>query len=285
MSKGVVLLALGHQYFGKMAAALAASIKVCGGIPITLFHAGNAILDLSGDERNLFDLVELQAKDYVLNGEYRYLRPKLLLYDLSPYDETLYLDVDMAWLNMPVMQLFDECKSDFEMKNYGFTKLKDSPNDNKAWCSYSDIALIYKLSEQKNYHLSSEAIYFKKTKEVKKLFRAALKVFDNPKIEYRQFAGYMADEMAFQVAMMQTEVYPTLDNWQPVYWRQSNKARCVISALSPDFYALSMGGVRATETEQSIYNIMVQSAYQKLSISRPHKWVNKNRFLNERKQW
>lgn len=284
MTKGVVLIAIGHHNFGRMAAGLAASIKVCGDIPISLIHSKSVLQDLSEDEKSLFNLIEINEKEYTKDGEPRYLRPKLLLYELSPYDETIYLDVDMVWLNRSIIDLFEECKShDFIMKNYGWKKLKDSPNDGKAWCTFSDIALVYKLSEQKNYHLSSEVIYFKKTKEVKKLFNTSIKIFDEPKIGYRVFAGYMADEMAFQIAMMLVELYPAIDEWQPVYWRQSNNAQCTIQRLNENFYAMSMGGIRASEKEQSIYNIMVQSAYQKLSIPRPHRWVNKNRFLNERK--
>lgn len=278
--QGVVLISLGNPNYGRMAVALAATIRAASNIPITIFHDG--VLD-GIREKPIFDSVKLSSEEYTLKGEPRYLRPKLLLDEISPYDETIYLDVDMVWMGGSIEALFAECaNTDFNMKNYGHSIIKDSINDERAWFNFSDAMLMYKLSEQKNYHLSSECIYFKKTKEVKKLFQLARKVFDNPKIPFKDFAGYVADEMAFAIAMMQTEKYPTIENWQPVFWRQSNKTKFTIQNIREQFHAMSMGGSRATEQERQVYNNIVAAAYYKLGILHPYQWVNKYRFLKER---
>ena len=282
MNRGVVLIAVGHPNYGRMAAALASTLRLSNDdIKITLLYSNEAISELREDELSLFDLQLLDKETY---KEGRYLRPKLLLYDLSPYDETIYLDVDMAWLGGSINDLFYECvDSDFNMKNYGYTNINKSIDDVKDWAMASHVAIAYSLSDEKNFHLSSECLYFKKTKDVKKLFSLALKIFDKPKVESREFAGYVADELAFNIAMMKLKLYPSIENWQPIFWRQSNKALCTIQNLKENFKALSMGGVRATDTEQFIYNTLVSSAYYKLGILYPYKWINKYRFLRERK--
>lgn len=286
MSKGVVILAVGHAYYGKMAVALASTIKVCSpAIPITILCSPGAIEYLNNDECSLFDKIIIPKESYVIQGDVRYLRPKLLLYDLSPYTETLYIDADISWFNQPIEGIFNLCKdTDFCIKNYGFTNIKDTLEDKSAWASASDIRLVYKLKDELNYSISSEIIYFKKTKQTKKLFATALSIFDNPKVSFRLFAGYMADELALSISMMVNKIYPSIVDWQPIYWRQSNKEQCSYPILRDKFYGLSMGGVRATKQEIEIYNMLINKAYYTLSISHPHSWINKSQFILDRKQ-
>jgi len=274
MSKGLLLICIGHHYYGKMAAALAATIRACSDIPIALVCDRISLSDISESEKKLFQLIPIVNEGYAL-------RNKLCLFELSPFDETLYLDVDMAWFGRDPLELFTD--TDFNMKNYGSTLLDKAENNTKAWANFTEISVIYGLGSKLNFHLSSEVIYFKKTDRVKELFEKAKQVYDNPKITYRTFAGYMADELAFSIAMMQTDVYPQ-EKWEPVYWRQTNTAKCFIPSLRETYYGISMGGIRATDVEQQIYNNLVSAAYYKLGMVHPHKWVNKNRFLNDRKK-
>lgn len=272
--KGILLIALQHHYYGKMAAALAATIRACSDIPIALICDRISLSDISESEKNLFQIIPI-------NNEGHALRNKLCLFDLSPFDETLYLDVDMAWFGRDPLELFTD--TDFNMKNYGSTILDKAENNSKAWANFGEISLVYGLGEKLNFHLSSEVIYFKKTERVKDLFEKAKQVFDNPKITFRQFAGYMPDELAFAIAMMQTDLYPQ-ENFEPVFWRQTNKSNCYLPSLREKFHGFSMGGIRATDVEIQIYNNLVSAAYYKLGLVHPHKWVNKNRFLNNRKK-
>lgn len=285
-TKGVVLIALGHHYYGKMAAGLCATLKAIEPtLNVTLFYSQSAIADLSESERNLFNLVEVSSDKYSLNGYSRFLRPKLLLHELSPYDTTIYLDVDMVWLGKPISELFAELENvNFTVKNYGAKPLSQSIDDPKAWAKYSDIALIYNLTDELNFTISSEFIYFKKTDEVKALLEKAVQVFDNPKIDYREFAGYVADELALSIAIMCTKTYPHKASYEPIWWVQSNIEKPTLANLREKFYAISMGGVRATTSNEQLYNILVSSAYYNLNIKYPHKWVNKHRFLQERKK-
>lgn len=272
--KGIIIIACGHPYYGRMAAGLAATIKASGTLlPITVLYHGNALLHLSDAELKLFH-AKLIPDKYIKGS---YLRVKLCLPDLSPYSETLYLDADIAWLGKNPDELF----GGFRIKNYGSSKLKNLAENPKAWAKYADIISAYGLAESTWYDLSSECITF--TKEDAPIFRTALKFFDKPNIEFRDFAGYMADELALSFALATHDV--GLPAWEPIYWRQSNSTKCYIPAIRESFYGFSMGGARATDTEISIYNSLISAAYFKLGIDNPFKWVNKSRFLQERKQY
>ena len=93
MKKGILILAIGHPYYGRMAAALAATIKTTGtGIPIHLAYTESAISHLTEKEIALF------SSKSIINDKYCTpvpIRSKMFIYQLSPFDETLYLDADL----------------------------------------------------------------------------------------------------------------------------------------------------------------------------------------------
>lgn len=279
MTTGIILIAHGHPYYGKMAAGLAATIKASScELPIALCFSGYAMSHLNTKEIELFSsLIDI-------NDTPSGIRAKLMLPELSPFDLTIYLDVDMAWLGRDVNELLKQCEGyDIMVKNYEATPIHKSSDDPKAWARNSDIALAYGFYDELYYHLSSECIVFYNTHEVKNLFRKAQRVYDSPKVPFRPFAGGMPDELALSIAMMMTGVYPGIQKWEPVFWRQANKAKLQIDTLREKFFGFSMGGTRCTENEKHIYDVLISSAYHQLGIANPHRWVNKHRFLPERK--
>lgn len=159
--------------------------------------------------------------------------------------------------------------------------LKNMVEDKRAWVNYKTLIDVYGMGELPYNDISSECMVI--THEEKTIFKTALNFFDKPIIDYRPFAGYMPDELALSFALAKHEI--ALPKWEPIYWRQSNKTKCYLPELRQNFYGFSMGGARATDTEISIYNSLISAAYYKLGIDNPYKWVNKSRFLQERKQY
>ena len=122
--KGILLIALGHPIYGKMAAALAASIKATSQeIPIVLYCSEQSTSRLMEGEKKLFDQMLIMPEEYyITNGVERFLKAKTFVYDLSPFDETIFLDVDMIWSPKKKPEdLFEELNNlDFTMCNEGY---------------------------------------------------------------------------------------------------------------------------------------------------------------------
>lgn len=285
--KGILIIACGHYNYGRMAAALAATIRASfPDTHITLAYAGQAMEHLTMQDLLIFDeRVAINEKYYTNDNGVSWLRPKLFLPEISPYDETIYLDCDMAWLNKSPEIIFELCKDlDFVVKNYSNENINDALDSNKEWAKASEIRTAYQINDVPFYAISTEVVYFKKTDQVKKLYKNAAQIFDNPLVEYRSFAGGMADELALNIACMLQQKFTGIDNFVPVFWRQAEKKYPILETLRNDYFALSMGGARSASAEQNIYNILVAAAYYALGISHPYKWIDKSRYLNERKK-
>lgn len=285
MSQGIVLIACGHPFYGRMAAGLAATIKVVNkNIPITVAMAGEAANHMTDEELKIFDTVIMLPDNYFVKS---WVRIKLLLPEFSPYDETLFLDCDMAWLSKDPQELFDQCSPyDFVIKNYDSIPLSKAIDDPKEWAKASDIRAIYGVKDAKLYSISSEVIYFRKSESVISLFRSAVEIFDNPKIPYLEFANYVADELAISIACMKAGKYTGIESWNPTFWRKYEKVNPYLDKIKPKFYALSMGGARSGQQEKACYKIQVEAAYKALGIHSPFIWVDKATFLpSQRKKW
>ena len=82
--KGILLIALGHPIYGKMAAALAASIKATSAeTTIVLFCSEQSTTRLMEGEKKLFDQMHTMPEEYyITNGVERFLKAKTFVYDL-----------------------------------------------------------------------------------------------------------------------------------------------------------------------------------------------------------
>jgi len=99
-STGILLVAVNHPYYGNYAFQLALSLlQTSPKMKISLAHNGSGIGHLTANQLEIFDKV-IRVKDSILevNGRRETMRFKAFLNDITPYDETLYLDADMLWL-------------------------------------------------------------------------------------------------------------------------------------------------------------------------------------------
>ncbi len=284
MNKGIIIMALGHAYWGRWAYNLAMSIKfTCPEIKITLLYAGdgkNQITDLT-----LFDKVmEVPAEYYTTHRGIEYLKVKTYLYKLTPYRETIFLDADMLMTpRRKISDLFEELKDiDFTMANRGHTNLNENPQDEfGVWASPNHIKEVFGFKKGKYYNLSSEFIYFKKKKAVSKLFADAAKYYMTDKITLTHFFNNgMPDELPFTISMIKNDLYPHLDNFLPIYWEASHRPPLRLSGgdLS-QHYGYSMGGHIAHPIMKKNYDNLVQFYCNQFNIRYPSKWINKIRWM------
>lgn len=275
MNRGIVLVSIGHAYYIRMAYQLAFSIKANESVSITLISNNYNVLN--EDQRNVFDnIIHHDSK----NG----LRVKTNIYNLSPYDETIYLDVDMLALNInSFTKLFDELKDiDFTVACRGKSESKDWSKKTSMWAdltSYKD-----RFPNGLWYQLSSEFIYFKKSDKIKKLFDDANKQYDEIR-DFNLFGNTMADEFAFGISCCINEIYPHKENFTPIYWAHAEKRpmREIDPYINEGYYGYSMGG-KTSHPKQQDYYINMLKYYQQKSKSRIDIFVpkSKNYYLPER---
>jgi hypothetical protein len=286
-NKGILLLALGHPFYGRYAVNLAMSIKASDpSMPIALAYTESAITHFNDHMKSLFDhMILVDAEHYTKNGKVEYIKAKTSIYDLTPFSETVYLDVDMIWLpNNPIGKLFDELKDvDFTIQNRGFVDISnpDIAHDHSWWVNVKEMKDAYEFKEGKYFTLSSELIYFKKKKEVKKFFADAKKIYDNIKVKYMEFAGGIPDELVFSISMIKNNFYPHLPYYTPVYWEKAELKRMHGKELQDKHVAYSLGGRQNTPQMSRTYDNLVTYYSRHFGVQNIFKAQNKNNFLKQ----
>tara|TARA_Y100000310_G_scaffold72348_1_gene68391 strand:- start:257 stop:1123 length:867 start_codon:yes stop_codon:yes gene_type:complete len=284
--KGVIILALGHPYWGRWAYNLAMSLKFSTPeVNISLLYAGRGrdqIIDTT-----LFDkFIEVPEKYYTTNGRIEYVKAKTALYKLTPYKTTICLDADTIWINeKPIRDLFNELDGiDFTMANRSFMDLEEEriTDEFGVWASPNYIKKKFNFTKGRFYNLSSEMIYFKKDKKVSKLFSDAFKIYDKP-LEHRIFNGGMPDELPFTISMIKNDIYPHIDNYVPFYWEaaQMPPKRFTGGDLKP-YYAYSMGGHMAHPIMRKTYDNFVKFYSKHFNVMHPYLWTDKRAYMPER---
>lgn len=284
MSQGVLLLALGNAFYGNYAVQLARSIKAASpNTSVSVAYSGNV---LSHNRELPFDHKIVVQNDYfITNGFPDYLKAKTHLYELSPYDKTIFIDADVIWCpNRPITELFEQLSEvDVTFSNKGRQKLSEARKGFIHWANPEDIAKEYG-SEGWLYNVASEFIYFRKSKEVQEFFEVAQRAYLDPKIEYKKFAFHLPDELAFEIAMIHTGLYPHKEMFMPFYWEQYEKRGLKRHEIQAQYYGLSIGGNLLTEGEKQMYNELANIANSKFGISGYFDARSKMSWLIERKE-
>lgn len=284
--KGILLIALGHPYYGKMAVNLAISLKnTSPNVPITLCLGDGADSHIDQHEMSLFDKVETINKDYYHRAKIlkEYIKVKTALYDLSPYDETIYLDVDMVWGTKSIAELFERLKDEkLVIQNRGFCSMSEPDEKYSWWTNIKTLGEKYDIKEGKYYSFSSEFIYFKKCKEVKEFFKKAQKNYETLSVEYTLFGGGIPDELIFSLTSLQMNLEQPIEYFTPIYWEQAENRKLSGSELLNQFYGYSLGGSSQSSKEQTIYNNLVQYHANKKGFVNLWKAKNKREFIPQR---
>lgn len=285
MSKGVILIAAGHPYYGNFANQLCRSVKASSpGIDVAVATIDGA---LSHCAIHSFDKIIDIPREYVTTkGQPDYVKAKAYLYELSPFTETIFIDSDVIWLpQKPVTDLFEMFKDiPFTMANRGAQEIGKAKEGFIHWCSPKTLIEKYGFKpDTMLFNAASEFIYFKKCKEVKALFKEAQKVYADPPKGFKMFAFHLPDELAFEIAMMKTGLHPHVAPFIPFYWEQFERRQLPVYDMYKQYYAYSMGGNTNTGNTAQIYNNLAQHYNKKFGVSGYFPAKNKSGFLPERK--
>lgn len=203
----ILLIAFGKPGYAYAAYNLAFSLKhFSPNIQITIFHDG--VLDrLPPEKKTYFDTIErLEKADPA--------KIKSQIYDISPFEETLYLDVDGIALKDITPLITELKKHNYYTHVVGEHKLGESNKmSSMLWAYANDIMAHYGLHKDTVLPATNSSIvWFKKCDEVKNLYEQLKQNLSNPiplkNLRY-QWGGTQPDELYLNIALAQTGIkYP-----------------------------------------------------------------------------
>lgn len=285
-TKGILIIACGHPFYGRMGFNLAASIKSMEpDMPIALRWAGDALNHLKNyDLLKVFDSVEqIPEHCYRIEGKNKWIRTKVFMYDLSPFAETIFIDADTIWFpKRKPSQLFKELEpAEITFANYTRHDL-EKVKDEQVWAKLSEVKAAYGFDKGYYYALQSEFVYFKRSETNAAYFKKAKEIYDNPKVNTIIFAGFVPDEFAFSVAALLCGIEPHKYPYFPTYWHPVHK-KIDRETLFDRHYILSVGGAFQSDYFKKLYDQLASVAFRKLRLESPFKYINKRSWLPERK--
>lgn len=278
LDKGILLLATGHPYYAHMAFNLLVSLRSFEPeLPIAILHDDQGFKLLENYKQDSFTKSILLPNKLIGGDPYKV---KLHLDELTPFEKTLFLDVDMLWNNFrSPMELFAELEGiEFTMINRGRVSSADSTLS--RWVNLSEVGDAYKLDEF--YDISSELIYFEGQPKV---FAEARKVYNKPKVNVSAFGAGLPDEAFFMIAIEKLGIKLHQCPFEPTYWearyfpKQHNRTHIC------NFYALSVGGAFTSNHIKKIYDSLCIHYYNSMGLAiKPYQLQNKSRIIKERRK-
>jgi hypothetical protein len=288
-NKGVVVVAAGHPYYGRMAFNLAKTIKaVDSTCPIQLIVQGNALNHINNKELFVFDYIT-RVDGY--NG----FELKLYVNELSKFDSSLLLDADCIWVNKKSpLQLINELneKCIFTGITEGYHDYTDPDKSDPSnryyfWADLSEMQQQYQLKD-KIYQWRTEFIYFNKCQYVDNLFASAKSVYENARTQLaslKLFAGNVPDELAINIAACIHNIHPHQYKWCPSFWHRLTYENVPpIEQVSDQYYILSCGSNINTGNVKRVYDMFVKSASYKLGLQHMFQLISKREMMPDRQK-
>lgn len=284
-TQGILLIATSHPYYGRMAYNLAITLKAAeSDMPIAIISDEIGLKHLTQEQKDIFDIhIPTNAGDGIKS-----VQPmRLDLPRLSPFCETLSLDVDMLWLEKKPSEIFALLdKTDFTAVNEGYTDLETM--DDHTTKLYTNWAPVEAIKEAygligKLYQLRGEVIAFRKTKDIVKFFATAKKIQAKPLLDPDLLGDSVTDEFSFNIAANQRNITPHEDGWQPTYWpaRHGFIVPEIYTLYGP-YYAFSLGGNTANRQLKTAHDFIVKAAAYKLGLPLTFPLASKREYLTDR---
>lgn len=286
-TKGVLMIGVGHPNYGSMCLNLAMSIKYSSpNTKIAVVHSENSLNYIRPENRSFFDhLIECPKEYYTRGGNTEWIKTKVHMYDLSPFDETIFIDADNLMLpQCSIDKVFKEMTGkSFMWSNRGSLLISKAPDDFSVWANMRHIEKEYPAKGSRWYQLHSEFIYFKKSKKNEKFFQKSIDVYENLKVPHRSFGGGIPDELPFGIACILTNQYPEKEPWTPVYWEVAEKKGYIgKDMMQQGFIAYSTGGSHHDNRMKNFYNNLVRFYANNFGVQHPYKLRDKRTWAQER---
>jgi len=289
MSKtGILILALGNVRYSRMAMMLAASIKANGcTLPIAVAQDVDQISD---EYRKYFDqFITIPTHCYTHQEKICHIKAKAHMNEISPFDETLFLDADIILINNGMInQVIDDLIGiDFAIKHSGGTPY-DSEKVTKElmqWANLLEVKAAYGFTNEMIWNVHSEFIWWKKNESNNKLFAKWIETFETLKVTPIQFAGCIPDELPLWIAMCITGAKPHNDMFHPTYWNGDSAKDAHIYQIRDKYIGISIGGKSLSAQQESNYNNLCKIYQNMLGFPYVFKAISKKKWLPERQNY
>lgn len=284
LDKGILLVAYGHPYYSRMAHNLAISLRYHNkDIKIAICIANDGFNLLYDSEKGVFDQV-IEIPDYCYLNEDGSVDPykiKLHLDILTPFEKTLFLDVDMLWNNFKSpMELIDSLSGDSFKVIYRDILDCDSDSLKSSWVSLKEVKEKYKIN--KVYDISSELIYFDHKSNI---FNLARKIYKDRILNIGKFGLGTPDEVYLMIAISLSKLDFGGESWEPTYWEPRHYPKQHSREFINNYYAISVGGAFVTNHIKKIYESLCKHYFYSLGIvTSPFQLINKSQIFNERRK-
>lgn len=204
MKKGILLIGIG-DYYQKLAYNLLKSIKKHTDIEVTLVTDDTSPYFI----KEFDNVVEPQLCHYLENRRINPFKLKTFINLYTPYDKTLYLDVDTVCIN-DISEIFEK---DFYIQEVGRYGYEEADKCHMVWVKKAgltirDIFDAYNVSKEVKYpEYNSSVILF--TKEHDGYFAKVQECYNDRRIAFKDIGGRYPDELAFNLASALTNTYNT----------------------------------------------------------------------------
>ncbi len=296
---GVVLIAAGHPMYTHMAYNLALSIRYHSQIPIALFAHGGGLKYLFDDQKDVFTTInEIPDEFFMVDAKPQYIKTKTHLYDMTPFDETIFIDSDAIFSPFKTIEgLFEENKDcDIQFACRGDKTMEQTIKS--EWVNLSEIKDKFGFNHW--YELSSEFIYWKQGDVAQDVFDRAkyyylnhgmdIKRWVGDKLEQKknaiqEFAGGVPDEVPFAIALEQLEI-KIKSPYTPSYWQPAFFTKVIPDVkVQKDYYFISAGGATIQSNIKRMYDNLAKHYSMRTVKKRPaYQLVAKQKLIPERKK-
>lgn len=271
---GVVLISVGSPFYGVLAYNMAVSIRLKSDVPITLLADEQSLAKLMPNQREVFtEIIFPPYSDYSEKGILNPLKLKTRIYDYSPYDSTLYLDVDGLFLGD--FREFDDLIK--ELKDFQIHEVK------RHKFPYDKVGMIWTRGKDKVQHLpeilkeykvkapypeyNSSFIWFKKSEKNEKYFSQVKENYDNKHQVYTQLGTLYPDELAWNLASAQLKHYGKKDGYRPIYFNWEDEI-APLPTIASLYFFLGMAAGYQPGKLLGYYNGIARANCSKIG----HKW-------------
>jgi len=287
MTKGILLIALGYDVYGSYAYNLALSLKANNNhIRVCLLYEPSAVSKLTETELSFFDdMILIPAEEYK-NGQYH--RAKLLAHKYTPFDYTVYMDVDTIWIpnKNPEDLVNSYLDAEFTIGLNGHYDVigqrifSKAPRGYTWWGQPGDMAKYFGIKNVVPQTVSGYFAFYK-SDYCKDIFDKALMAYDDENAPAIRWAGGKADEYCFNVALGLID-YDQLTARELFYFDKLN-GEMETSEIYNKFWGIAMGGHKVSQNLIILYNKLIGIYSEAMKMDNRHYFVNKATVIPDRK--
>lgn len=285
---GIVIGAFGHPMYAHYAYNYAVGAKYNSPeLPISIVVESHSLNMLEPEQKEIFDNIII-AKPEWINGVHGkdYMKFKLHLNEISPYQKTLYTDVDMQWCpGKSPFQLMEYLNgSSFEIANRGYKECKDAAPSVYDWLHLNEIYSVYGI--EKACDVSSEVIYFEQGEVADKIFSESQRVYNENKLNVRPFSHAKPDEPYLMVGIALSGHEPIHFPYEPSFWQGKYFLDLKPESYVYNYFLISGGGDVNHPNTIRIYNNLTGMYFNAsgLDVRTAYRLQSKQNILTERRK-